>query len=156
VLNLHALLEMFADSQLVNHRSTSGSEVRYTGETASADRQNEFESVEECPVFTHTPLDGPRHVRLIHVEASDNFNAPLRISLVTATLDKPCFYQTLSYTWGETFADGSHLSEVIFCQSRQLRITPNLYAFLGRFRSRIDDFDLSSSIPLWIDGICIN
>jgi hypothetical protein len=146
---------MFADSPLINHRSTSGSEVQYTGDIASANRQNEFGSVQECPVFTYTPLDRPRHVRLIHVEASDDFNAPLRISLVTASLDKPSFYKTLSYTWGETFADGSHLSEVTFCQSRQLRINPNLYAFLRRFRSRIDDFGLSSSIPLWFDGICI-
>ena len=80
-------------------------------------------------------------------------------------------YTSVSYAWGPTYEDGSHLNDYIICDGRKLRVTASLKQALRRirqlafrqvFRSRpkstqqleyLDDISLKR---LWVDAICIN
>ena len=116
-----------------------------------------MEAAQNYPKFDYPALGGPRHIRLIKIEPSDRSENQIRISFLSADLDQPCEFQTLSYAWGETFPDGSHLTEVIFCEGQPIRVTSNLRSFLQRFRSRSAD-RLRSGIGLllWIDALSID
>ena len=63
-------------------------------------------------------------------------------------------YRTLSYAWGLSYADGSHLSDMIICNDEPLRITAHLNQCLKRYRK--DMHDRGHSHLLWVDAICIN
>ena len=76
-------------------------------------------------------------------------------------------YTALSYVWGPTHEDGSHLDDYIECDGRKLRVTSTLKHVLRRLRqvaefptkSTSDQFRPSGANPLgklWVDAICIN
>jgi hypothetical protein len=80
-------------------------------------------------------------------------------------------YGALSYAWGTTYPDGSHLTHNIVCEGDALKITATLDAFLRRARTRIPStalyppplrplnyhiYDYPTVYPIWIDAICIN
>ncbi|KAK5730505.1 hypothetical protein LTR15_000442 [Elasticomyces elasticus] len=64
-------------------------------------------------------------------------------------------YITLSYAWGETKEDGSHLTETIRCDGSLLRITSNLHVALSRIREMMHVEQRISTQPVWIDALCI-
>ncbi|KAK4910906.1 hypothetical protein LTR49_020432 [Elasticomyces elasticus] len=64
-------------------------------------------------------------------------------------------YITLSYAWGETKEDGSHLTETIRCDGALLRITSNLHGALLRIRNMMHVERRISIEPVWIDALCI-
>lgn len=105
--------------------------------------------------FVYTPLESPKHVRLIQVEELGEPGSLTRISFRSTSLDQPCRYQTLSYTWGQTFADDSHLTDVILCEGRELHITPILNDFFQQLRDKLRN-GKAAELPVWIDAISIN
>ena len=115
-------------------------------------------------------------IRLLHIEPASYPDAPISCSLqyVSLKADKPQ-YITLSYAWGETHSDGSHLTDWIRCDECILPVTAHLNTALKRIRQKLDDGTFTqhhtidaersaqsnSSIPrlrpsFWIDAICIN
>lgn len=75
-------------------------------------------------------------------------------------------YLTLSYAWGETNEDGSHLSECIDCNERSVFVTVTLLQALKRIRKRLQDHEFDLDMPgdtemksrpgIWIDAISID
>ena len=118
-------------------------------------------------------------IRLCYIEAATSFEDPVYCTLrhVNYQHDKPK-YLTLSYAWGQSFEDGSHLTHHMVCSGQPLAITENLYIALRRIRQHLDagdcfehsHGDLSHGedsslgqhgqcglrLPIWIDAICIN
>nr|POE87390.1 heterokaryon incompatibility protein 6, or allele [Quercus suber] len=71
-------------------------------------------------------------------------------------------YYTLSYAWGETFSNGSHLTHTIVRDGQYMRVTANLHSVLKQIRrlqrqGRLQyQGSLKVNLPIWIDAICIN
>ncbi|KAK5119659.1 hypothetical protein LTR85_007488 [Meristemomyces frigidus] len=87
-------------------------------------------------------------------------------------------YAAMSYAWGETSPDGSHLTDEIRCNGKTMRVTSNLHLALRRIRQKMDEVLIDKPPPtddrspeehperqrrhhakhlsLWIDAICIN
>ena len=88
--------------------------------------------------YRYQPLISSSYVRLIHVHYAKHADDPIRISFSLVDLDDEVSteYQTLSYTWGPTYPNGSHLTKVVLCGKRRLLVTPNLHDFLRHFRNR--------------------
>lgn len=64
-------------------------------------------------------------------------------------------YITLSYAWGESYPDGSHLTHELICDGGLIRITATLDQALRRILS-CDWQPLSRRYLLWVDAICIS
>ena len=105
--------------------------------------------------FVYPPLESRRHIRLIQVVEPEESESVTRISFLTTSLDAPCRYQTLSYTWGSIHADGSHLTNTVSCDGKQLCITSSLHSFFERLRGKRKNGE-AVRLPLWIDAISIN
>lgn len=65
-------------------------------------------------------------------------------------------YETLSYAWGETFPDGSHLTDMVFCGDQVLWVTAHLNQGLKRYRETRYQRLAQRCRLLWVDAICIN
>ncbi|KAK4890795.1 hypothetical protein LTR27_010496 [Elasticomyces elasticus] len=65
-------------------------------------------------------------------------------------------YITLSYAWGKTKEDDSHLTNTIRCDGALLRITSNLHGALSRIRNMMHVEQRISIEPVWIDALCID
>jgi hypothetical protein len=67
-------------------------------------------------------------------------------------------HDALSYTWGPTFADGSHLTDLILCDGRPFLVTATLNQCLKRHHKvRHEDISDRRYVGLlWVDVICIN
>ncbi|KAK3116040.1 hypothetical protein LTR53_003988 [Teratosphaeriaceae sp. CCFEE 6253] len=65
-------------------------------------------------------------------------------------------YMTLSYAWGKTAIDGSHLTHTILCDGMPLRVAVNLHSALQAVRRILSIEDSLSGDPAWIDALCIN
>jgi starch phosphorylase len=86
-----------------------------------------------------------RTIRLLTVEPGDA-ETPLRCKLSETCLDASSLpYHALSYCWG-----ANHSPIQITCNAYPLLVTPNLHSVLLEYRRR------GTSIPLWVDAICIN
>ena len=112
------------------------------------------------PTYKYLPLEDASQTRVVQVHTSESFYDPIHVSLsiipVPAEDDPNSYeYQTLSYVWGRNFLDGSHLTQVVFCDGRQIRITSTLHNFLRRFRMKLAA-DANISIPIWIDALSVN
>ncbi|KAK4962698.1 hypothetical protein LTR10_000325 [Elasticomyces elasticus] len=80
-------------------------------------------------------------------------------SLRTVSLSCPPPYLTLSYAWGPTKPDGTHLSKTVVCDGCQVPVTPTLEQALRRVRSRMINGKLSRTgcgNRIWVDFLCIN
>ena len=109
---------------------------------------------------------------------SRDFRSRISGELIDISLTErggPQAYNALSYSWGPTFTDDSHLTEWILCSGRALRITHGLQTalrYIREYEYRADAHLMapegtiySSDIgiyrhfakrPLWIDAVCIN
>lgn len=63
-------------------------------------------------------------------------------------------YEALSYSWGPTFTDGSHLSDITLCDGQPLKVTATLNQCLKRYRAT--RHGRRACKLLWVDAICIN
>ena len=76
------------------------------------------------------------------------------------------FCRALSYAWGPSSEDGSHLTDTIVCNGCRLSVTSNLKQALRRIRAKslaeLSPRPIAGSkhqldgIALWVDAICIN
>lgn len=125
--------------------------------------------------YIYEPLrDG--EIRLFHMDASkllsDQITGTLQAMPLPVSMSPPLrCYTALSYAWGPSFTDGSHLTEYIVCDGCRLKVTPNLKQALRRIRqlesvpmsippsSRRETFHpppRTNLLALWIDALCIN
>lgn len=99
-------------------------------------------------LYKAKPLRAPRDVRIMDIEPSDDFDAPISLALRVISLDSGERYQTLSYAWG------SHeKSEEITCDGYPVLITANLHAALRRIREKNGQRGFT---VLWADYLCID
>lgn len=116
-------------------------------------------------------------IRLLAIEPAERPSDPIVCHTYTdssafVTTEPRRQYVALSYSWGQTYRDGSHLNRSIICDSQCLRVTSHLYAALLRIRQAWDEGYITYHadwplIPerhtewgirpyLWVDAICIN
>lgn len=77
-------------------------------------------------------------IRVYQIRQADSFDQQISGKLVTLKLKASGTsqrYNALSYCWGPTHADGSHLSDWILCNGRKLRVTSNLKLALKHVRA---------------------
>ncbi|KAM5347273.1 hypothetical protein ACJ41O_010278 [Fusarium nematophilum] len=97
--------------------------------------------------FTHEPLQGERHIRLLRLRAQPCFeDAPIQCDMVHASLKYPPMYTAVSHCWGKPAAT----PEVILIDGAMFFVSPNIHSLLMKKRHR------SQSSLLWIDSICID
>jgi hypothetical protein len=98
--------------------------------------------------FKYAPL-APGWIRLLRLKPNRDLNAPVSCQLFNFPLhesgDEPCFYDAISYVWGDS--DAHRLIDI---DGLSLPVRPNLYAALSYFRDKFFDR------ILWIDAVCIN
>ncbi|KAK3636573.1 hypothetical protein LTR56_005361 [Elasticomyces elasticus] len=100
--------------------------------------------------FTGPPLRNPDEIRLLVL---DPWTHPLRASFEVTTLQAPTPYLALSYAWGPTHADGSHLDAAIELDGHLVRITSHL----RKAFERIQQHSYSGTLRhVWCDAICID
>ncbi|KAM0433301.1 hypothetical protein ACHAPT_004177 [Fusarium lateritium] len=83
--------------------------------------------------------------RILLLQPSEDFNAPLASRLTRCNLDAPPKYECLSYVWGT-----AERTKAMTVNEETLYITPNLDSILRHLRLP------SQPRPLWVDAICIN
>lgn len=131
------------------------------------------------PYIYHPVKHG--EIRIFWMQLSGRFEAEVvglleTVDLMTVSRGSPISneplndrkeYTALSYAWGPTYEDGSHLTDAIICDGNRLSVTANVKQALRCIRAHGSDeltrlrylrpykrFDGMS--PLWIDAICIN
>lgn len=97
--------------------------------------------------YVHDALPTPTSIRLFHLAPGDAAD-PLRGEIAITNLESHPRYEAISYVWGSNDRKCTVLIDTKRGE-KQLEITPNLEAALGRFR------DPLSVRTLWIDSICI-
>lgn len=135
--------------------------------------------------YVYAPL-AKQHIRLLRIKPAAAFDDPVCCDLQSYRLPrsdewyslKPPRYMALSYVWGQTYDDGSHLTHRIYCGGRYIRVTNHLHKALTRIRQHLDGGTfahqghpvdaiaflqlrsrsrLTKGRPaLWVDAICIN
>ncbi|KAK5690621.1 hypothetical protein LTR97_012177 [Elasticomyces elasticus] len=94
-------------------------------------------------------LHNPDEIRLLVLHP---WSYPLRASFEITTLQAPTPYIALSYAWGPTHADGSHLDTAIDLDGHSIRLTSHL----KRAFERIRQHSRGNVRRVWCDAICIN
>ena len=114
--------------------------------------------------YVYSPLRN-REIRLLYLEPADDIETPVCGKLVVQGIGAQP-YNTLSYAWGPTYSDGSHLAATISIADNSLQVTENLLQALKRLRKVLYEppknhrfgmyDDEHAVIPIWMDAICIN
>jgi hypothetical protein len=109
---------------------------------------------------------GPDEIRVLDVQSAEGDNEAIEcqvrhLPLVTNNTvpSEPLLYATLSYVWGPTYEDCSHLTKAMRCNSHRIPITANLYSALYqilRLALLEDDEGVEPPLPIWVDAVCIN
>lgn len=87
--------------------------------------------------YTYEPLDKDC-IRVFRISPTSDYNSAVCGELATISLTKdrgPSPYNALSYYWGPTSPDGSHLSRTIICDGRKLKVTSELETAIKYIRS---------------------
>lgn len=100
------------------------------------------------------PLPSQRHTRLLTIQPPRSVEDAIYCEITTTSLESPCPYRTMSYSWGPTFIDGSHLQDIIYCDGLSMQVTKNLNMALKRFRA--DQKSWYRKLPIWVDAVSIN
>ncbi|KAF7191686.1 Heterokaryon incompatibility protein 6, OR allele [Pseudocercospora fuligena] len=110
-------------------------------------------------------------IRLLIIQPSGDFHSMIQGAMTTTSLKDPQFgarktnYMALSYTWGPSKPDRSHLSHHIRLNNSKIPVTANLHHALQRVRetvwlsrSRDEQGRLREEHPffVWVDAVCIN
>ncbi|KAL6861934.1 HET domain-containing protein [Trichoderma novae-zelandiae] len=100
-------------------------------------------------MYSYSPLQGHRHIRLLRLLPDWNQNGPLRSQLFEYPMlemgDGPHMFEALSYVWGSP--EKPHTLHV---DEQPMPITANLYEVLMRLRDRMIER------IVWIDAVCID
>lgn len=105
---------------------------------------------EKGPPYEYSPIQKPRHVRVVQVQPAGDLKSPLHCCMSFVCLDNydeelGIDYTALSYSW-----DAQKPSSPVTVDGGTLLVTPNCEAAMRRLRSSTEVSNL------WIDGICIN
>lgn len=146
-------------------KATLSTETICVESGSSSHTENDFHQLH------YTRLTG-RQTRVFSIEATRKLNDPVRIRLHVIDIhgtdnNAPDKFTTMSYAWGKTKADGSHLTDTIVCNGLySLRVTATLHQALKQIRSVSNESCLNfrdsvfgtHKFPslLWVDAICIN
>lgn len=141
----------------------------------ACDQDDICSAVDTLQAYQYKPLPIGKYTRILEVECAATLQDPVRGHLRTVCLDDEPVpkYWTLSYAWGQTFADGSHLTDTIQCDGLPLRITKTLNEAIQHIRQSyspeplLEDLNRYWRYPLkpgpqpeklhiWADAICIN
>ncbi|KAK5709883.1 hypothetical protein LTR17_019389 [Elasticomyces elasticus] len=108
-------------------------------------------------VYHYEPLSSGNKTRLLIIEAALDQSEPIHCRLTQSSDLSNDDYQTLSYAWGPTYADGSHLTHHVICDGSLIAVTANLHGALLQIRQdyAFNGID-ASTLPLWCDALCIN
>lgn len=103
------------------------------------------------PLFHYKPLETEDSIRLLLVDGSEEWNAPLRCELIPISLsdivDQDIDFAAISYFWGDV---SPRQLRPIYIGSTIMSIGPNLYDAIQCSRLQ------SSHTLMWADGVCIN
>ena len=99
------------------------------------------------PDYSYERLTQQRSIRILTLEPSHDYEAPLKCRLFEVLLDNTPSYTALSYAWGASEGTTS-----IICNEKLLKVTRNC----GRALHRIRQMQGNNSINLWVDAICID
>jgi hypothetical protein len=97
--------------------------------------------------YVYQRLAQQRSIRILTLEPSRLYEAPLKCRLFKVLLDNAPRYTALSYAW-----DACKGTTSIVCNGKLLKVTRNC----GRALHRIRQMQGSNSINLWVDAICID
>ncbi|KAK5696269.1 hypothetical protein LTR17_024346 [Elasticomyces elasticus] len=108
-------------------------------------------------VYHYEPLSSGNKTRLLTIEPALDQSEPIQCRLTQSSDPSNDDYQTLSYAWGPTYADGSHLTHHVVCDGALIAVTANLHGALLQIRQdyAFNGID-ASTLPLWCDALCIN
>ncbi|KAI0426033.1 heterokaryon incompatibility protein-domain-containing protein [Xylaria sp. FL1042] len=113
---------------------------------ASAILDKSLPKVAKEAYYRHQSLDDSRAmIRLIKLLPSKNPLSPVSCEIIHTSLSNAPVYDALSYTWG-----GQAAECVIYCGSKRLLITNNLFLAIARLRLPDDDRFI------WADAVCID
>ena len=100
-------------------------------------------------VYRHGRLTTPRSIRVLTLNPSPVFTAPLEASLAEISLDSISSitlpYEALSYVWGSPTGD-----RPLRCNDKLLFVTCNCESALRHLRGA------EKARTLWVDAICID
>ena len=109
--------------------------------------------------YTYCPLQYGE-IRLLVIKPAQTATEPVDCALWhrrMPTARGKLQYQALSYAWGITYPDGSHLTHCISCEGKTIRVTSNLNGILQKVRTNYAEMEESAvDMPIWIDAIRIN
>lgn len=95
--------------------------------------------------YQYAPLStSPPEFRIVHI-LPGTFHDPICCELVTALLDDPPPYKTLSYVWGD-----ATITRTIKLHGCDFEATDSLFRALRRYRLKTGVF------VIWVDALCIN
>ena len=109
--------------------------------------------VDTLEPYVWKPLASPRHTRLAQLQPCESFEEPIGCSIITTSIEEPCKYRALSYSWGEIQKDGSHLDSIIYCDGKPMRVTGHLNMALKHIRASTTTW--YRKLPIWIDALSI-
>ena len=109
-------------------------------------------------VYTYESLDRAGEFRVMRLSAVLTMDGHIQFDLITACLDSKDLpkYTALSYAWGRTSTNSSHLTDVVICHGLRLRVTATLNQALHRICETHRRSGSRSPMLLWVDSICIN
>ncbi|KAK5704309.1 hypothetical protein LTR97_003327 [Elasticomyces elasticus] len=109
------------------------------------------------PIYQYRPLTSDDETRLLTIEPAHDQSELIQCRLTQSSDISNDDYQTLSYAWGPTYNDGSHLTHHVVCDGGLIAVTANLHGALLQIRQdyAFNGID-ASALPLWCDAICIN
>lgn len=113
----------------------------------------------EVSLYHEVRLKKPEDIRILHIHTAEDPDEPIKCSLEAVSLADSPAYTTLSYAWGETYLDNSHLNTTITCNDITLRITTSLHGALRAVRRHLASGALREQqcdLPIWADGVCID
>ena len=122
---------------------------------AVATRLYEYARIQENQIRV---LDLRLSLARLHYDGRKTLSGSLRtITLNHAATDQLGEgYEALSYAWGPTYEDGSHLSHFFYCDSSKLRVTAHLYRALIHLLEATANNATPYRLTIWIDAICID
>ena len=109
-------------------------------------------------VYTYESLDRAGDFRVMRLSAVLTMDGHIQFDLITACLDSKDLpkYTALSYAWGRTYTNSSHLTDVVMCHGQRLQVTATLNQALHRICETHRRSGSRSPMLLWVDSICIN
>ncbi|KAK5130710.1 hypothetical protein LTR08_001740 [Meristemomyces frigidus] len=107
-----------------------------------------MDSAASTPI--HRPLQGKNDIRVLSIHPAEDFEAPIHCTLKVTSLDDPCAYEAVSYSWTEREDGVIEFNRTVVCDGHPMPVTDSAFGAIRRFRLK------DEARVLWIDAICID